>query len=440
MDFKRPRGPFAFALAVGLRATGIGLLVFAAAALAVERQFYATAVILVGAAIVLGFDVARTAAGVDRMLAQFVDGLIAEGHERPAPPAAGAVRLTGSIEKALDRLARARAERQRRIDYLQTLADNVQAAILVVDEAGIVEFANRAARQRLGEVGGPLARLAALGPAAGVLAEALAGSRTVTVLADGQRVLASTAAFTSPGGARRLISLQSIWGDLDAVEQGAWHDLVRILSHEMMNSLTPVLSLAETMAALVEQGRTREVAEAVEVIARRSAGLMNFVERYRRLADLPPAARIPVRLAEFTGRIDRLMSGMMAERGVAYQSRVTPPDLALDADPDLLEQAVINLVKNALEAVAGVEGPVVRLACRAAPDGVVIVVEDNGPGLTPADAEAAFVPFFTTKAGGSGIGLSLARQIALAHHGRIEHAPVEPHGAAFRLWIPTVAA
>lgn len=105
-------------------------------------------------------------------------------------------------------------------------------------------------------------------------------------------------------------------------------------------------------------------------------------------------------------------------------------------DPDLLEQAVINLLKNALDAAGGRPGATIRLSCRAGEDYAEIVVEDTGPGLAAADAEAAFTPFFTTKAAGSGVGLTLARQIALAHGGRIEHEPRLPHGAVFRLRLP----
>lgn len=437
MAFNRSKGPLAFALAIGVRAAAVGLLTFAAAYLAASRHFYATALILAGVAILVAFDIARVAAGADRILAQFVDGLIAEGHDRPATSAVGGRNLASAIDRALIRLARSRADRQRRIDYFQTLADNIQAALLVVDEAGRVEFANRAARRRLGDLGGPLVRIPALGSAAAVLSAAPAGSRNVVAMADGQRMLASVAAFTSPEGARRLIALQSVTGELDAVELGAWQDLVRILSHEMMNSLTPILSLAEGMGALVEDGRIQDVREAVGVIARRSEGLMNFVERYRRLADLPPADKVPIQLEDFTARIDGLMRGLIADRAIDYQSRVEPADLTVEADPDLLEQAVINLVKNALDAVAGEARPVIRLTCEASPEGVVIAVADNGPGLDAKAAEAAFIPFFTTKAGGSGVGLSLARQIALAHQGRIDYAPAAPRGAVFQLLLPT---
>jgi signal transduction histidine kinase len=140
--------------------------------------------------------------------------------------------------------------------------------------------------------------------------------------------------------------------------------------------------------------------------------------------------------ADLTARLDRLMAPMMAQAGVDYASVVAPPQLAFQADPELLEQALINLLKNALEASCGRPGAGVRLGVRLDENQVALVVEDNGPGLPAGDPEAVFVPFFSTKDGGSGVGLTVARQIALAHGGRLEAQPRPGGGASFRLMLP----
>jgi signal transduction histidine kinase len=134
-----------------------------------------------------------------------------------------------------------------------------------------------------------------------------------------------------------------------------------------------------------------------------------------------------------------LTRGLAAERGVTWESAVEPPELTFLADPELIEQAVLNLLKNALEAVGARPDGCVRLVCARENGAASITVVDNGPGLTPAQAEAVFTPFYTTKPGGSGIGLSLARQIALAHGGRLEHVAPSGGGAAFRLLLPEAA-
>jgi signal transduction histidine kinase len=204
----------------------------------------------------------------------------------------------------------------------------------------------------------------------------------------------------------------------------------------MMNSLTPICSLAESLSGLDAVDDRAALAEAMEVIGRRSAGLMHFVERYRRLAELPAPERMRIEAARFVGSLDALIHALATERDVRYESAVEPPGLAFSGDPELIEQAVINLLKNALDAVAGRPDARVRLVVGAADGGAAITVVDNGPGLKPAEAEAAFTPFFTTKPGGAGIGLSLARQIALAHGGRLEHRAAPRGGAVFRLLLP----
>ena len=427
-----------FAAGVAARAVAIGALVFSALTLAGWRHYYATAAILLGFALVIALDLARSTAAADRTLAQFVDGLFAEGYDRPGrKPGAG--RLGGAIDRALDGLSRVRAERQRRLDYLGALIDTVSASVLVVGDGGRVEFANRAARRRLGEAA-TLGGMEALGAeAAAQLAAAPPGSRLMITLADGQRALASVGSFASADGPRWLIALQGMASDLDVVEEAAWRDLTRILAHEMMTALTPICSLAESLAALGPDSDPAAMADAVEVIGRRSAGLMHFVERYRRLADLPAPERVEIRAAAFVEGLGTLTRGLAADRGVSWESTIEPSELAFQADPELLEQAVLNLLKNALQAVAAQPDGRVRLICGRENGAAFITVVDNGPGLTPAQAEAAFAPFFTTKPGGSGIGLSLARQIALAHGGRLEHLTPARGGAAFRLLLPEAA-
>jgi two-component system nitrogen regulation sensor histidine kinase NtrY len=424
-----------FAAGATMRAAIIGVLVFAALALIGWRHYYASAAVLLAFAALIAMDLVRFTAAADRTLAQFVDGLFAEGYDRPGRRV-GAGKLGLAIDRALDGLSHVRADRQRRLDYLGALIDTVSASVLVVGAGDRIEFANRAAQQRLGEAA-DLRGLPALGPdAAQRLADAPLGSRLMLTLADGQRALASVGAFASAEGPRRLIALQGLASDLDAVEEEAWRDLTRILAHEMLNSLTPICSLAESLAALDPVSERAAIGDAVEVIGRRSAGLMRFVERYRRLADLPAPETVEVQASTLVAGLETLTRGMAAERGVTLECTVEPADLTLVADPELIEQAVLNLLKNALEAVAGAPDGRVRLICGVENGQASITVVDNGPGLTPAQAEAVFAPFFTTKPGGSGIGLSLARQIALAHGGRLEHLTPRRGGAAFRLMLP----
>ena len=157
--------PARFALGVLLRAGVIGALVFAGLFMILARHWYASAAVAGGVALLVGLDLARSAAAVDRTLAQFIDGLFAEGYERPGSGGAPTHKLTAAIDRALDRLGQTRAERQRRFEYVQALVDNIAAAVMVVDETGAIEFANRAARRRLGETAPTLRQMTVLGEA-----------------------------------------------------------------------------------------------------------------------------------------------------------------------------------------------------------------------------------------------------------------------------------
>jgi signal transduction histidine kinase len=143
-----------------------------------------------------------------------------------------------------------------------------------------------------------------------------------------------------------------------------------------------------------------------------------------------------VRLADLTAGLERLMSASFRERGVSLRSVVSPLELTLHVDRQLLEQALLNLLRNALDAAAGEPGALVEMSCRPVEGQVEIVVTDNGPGLDAEARDRIFVPFYTTKAGGSGIGLSLVRYVALAHGGRIELAAAVPRGLRFVLRLP----
>jgi two-component system nitrogen regulation sensor histidine kinase NtrY len=437
MASKLLSGAAGFALGAALRAAAISVLAFAIL-LALERHLWASAVVVAGVLSLVVLDLMRSILAADRTLAQFVEGLTAEGYERPTTPV-GLRALGEAIGAALERLAQIRAERQRRTDFLEALADTVSAALLVVDDKGAVTAANRAARTGLRAGVGPISAIPMLdAETAQRLAALPAGAREIVRLADQRAMLATVSGFTAAGGPRRLIALQSVAGDLDAVELKAWQDLVRVLAHEMMNSLTPICSLSDSIAAkLADPAAPREdVIDAAEVIARRSHGLMSFVERYRQITDTPLVVKVRVSGADLLRDLDRLAEAMIGADPIAWSSAVQPAWLTLEADPDLLEQAAINMAKNAIDAVRGRPGARVRLTLTLEEEQIILSVADNGPGLPTVDPEGVFVPFFTTKPGGSGIGLALARQIALGHGGRLEHQTASAGGAVFRLTLP----
>ena len=435
--------PNFFALGLVVRATMVAGLLCLAAYLIALTHLYATALLVSGLAALVAFDLARATTRADQQLERFLDGLAVGSIEAPYGTPSGFVRLSSSFAKATAALSNARRERQQQFDYLQTLLDTVSASLIILEADGRVLLANNAARKLAGGPVHALENIAALGnEAAQRLATLAPGARQILRLADGRQTLASVAQFSVPGKPpSRLISLQRIAGELDAVELKAWQDMVRVLAHEMMNSLTPIASLSESIEGLLRNspqsgGSSADLADALEAIKRRSAGLVDFIERYRKVAELPQPVMREVRLEQLVLGIDRLMRATLREDGIAFRYRVSPEDLTVSADPGLLEQAAINLLRNASNAVNGIGSPEVELACYVEAERVVIAVSDNGAGLATENAEQIFVPFFTTKPDGSGIGLSLVRQIALAHGGGVDVTPNRPHGTLFRMTFP----
>ena len=261
-----------------------------------------------------------------------------------------------------------------------------------------------------------------------------------------QRFTLSATEIAIAGRIERLVSLQNIQNELDGVQLEAWQDLVRVLTHEIMNSITPVASLAKTAADLVDDASGKladypdavaeldDVRSAVTTVARRSDGLMHFVQGYRQLTRLPPPARQRIVVADMFNDVLQLTETDHSAGQAICQARVEPQSLSLDADPEMLEQVLLNLLRNARQALTGTSNPEILLQARLNRDGhICLVVSDNGPGIDPEIASKIFVPFFTTKRDGSGVGLALTRQIMLAHGGTVVLGRSESGGAKFTL-------
>jgi nitrogen fixation/metabolism regulation signal transduction histidine kinase len=249
-----------------------------------------------------------------------------------------------------------------------------------------------------------------------------------------QTLTLSASEILTSGQTERLISLQNIQNELDGMQLQAWQDLVRVLTHEIMNSVTPVSSLAKTASVLVQDVREKiepgselvdelnDIKDAVDTVARRSDGLMGFVESYQRLMRLPEPDRSRFRIAELFADVARIATVDWLSLDIALEQHTDPAQLDVHADRQMLEQVLINLLKNAEQALANQAGGRVILSAALNPRGqVTIEVADNGPGIPDEIAARMFVPFYTTRSDGSGVGLALSRQVMNAHGGTISY-------------------
>lgn len=431
--------PASLPLRLAIDAVALAVLVGGFVELLLRTRLYATALIVAAVAGMILADLYRTAGRADVILSQILDRLTGSVSDRARERVVGFPALAHAADVAADRLRRGSEERQREIEGLKALLDTTPAALLILHDNGAVDLANRAAFALAGRDVRRLDEFPALGPALEEIAALRAGGRAVLTMADDRKIFVSVSQLSHPkAGPVRLVALQPIAGELDVVEQAAWRDLMRVLAHEIMNSLTPIASLSESLAHRLSQDADAEARSALEVIARRSENLMGFVDRYRMVADTPPPIRAPVPLGAFARDIGRLLAGSFAGARAELAVTVDPPDLEVEADRSLLEQAVINLLKNALDASRAGPSPRVELVCAAAEDQVTITVRDNGEGVPPERLETIFVPFYTSRSGGSGIGLSLARQIAQAHGGQLTVRNNEDGGATFEMSLPRV--
>jgi nitrogen fixation/metabolism regulation signal transduction histidine kinase len=225
-----------------------------------------------------------------------------------------------------------------------------------------------------------------------------------------------------------IVSFQNIQSELEEKELEAWQTLIRTLTHEIMNSITPISSLASTAGSLLEAECDKgdgdesigDVLNAVKTIEKRSTGLINFVENYRQLTRIPSPKFELVQVTELFDRVGRLMEKQFEEASIQLQTSIDPETLELTCDADQIEQVLINLTKNAVEAVEARKNAEVDIAARMDGQGrTVLQIADNGPGIQPDALEKIFIPFFTTKKEGSGIGLSLSKQIMRLHRGTL---------------------
>lgn len=356
--------------------------------------------------------------------------------------------LGHALENAMLQLRAERAVANEEVRIAVALADEAPSALLLIDDDNRVTLANKAARKLFARLGGTRVEdFADYGRELEMLLrEGLPGTRQVLRLrAEGavQRAIVARAELTRVGRPLAIVSIQPIQNELSTVELAAQADLVRVLTHEIMNSMTPVVSLADSAARLmaeidgVRDPLFDDARAAVATLARRAAGIMHFVEAYRSFSRPPVLQRRRFPAAPWVDELRRLFAASDQGAGVSLSVEVAPDDVVIDADPDLLAQVVINLLKNAAEAAAA-HGPApqVTLAIGLSPGARVrLSVADNGPGIAPELAEEIFLPFFTTKSSGTGVGLSFARRIMIAHGGTIALAEPAAGGACFEITL-----
>jgi two-component system nitrogen regulation sensor histidine kinase NtrY len=442
-----------FEVGIALRTAALALTIVAAACLIAQTRWYVTITLCLGAALAQLAGIVRFATQSSREVARFLEAISFDDTTLSFSGLVGESahgELSVAMAGVLAKLRVVRSEREEQSRYHQTLVSHVPVALISADERGRVQLLNMAARRLFRIALTETGQFVRHGEAFAVGLDSIRPGSTAILRMErpsGTLLLKVAVTELALGGIRyRLISLQNIESEMSAQEMAAWQTVIRVIAHEVMNSLTPVSSLAATARDLVagviqqlpaDDPRTfalNDASEALETVARRSQGLLHFVQNHRRLTkhlvtqiEVAPIQRIFARLR-------RLLTKDLAARHIQLTTRVTPETLEIAADVELLDQALINLVRNAIEALRDTAGGRIFLSAQRDPDGrVAIAVADNGPGIALNLREKIFVPFFTTKRQGSGVGLTLVRQIATAHGATVEVSETSGGGATVSL-------
>ncbi len=243
-----------------------------------------------------------------------------------------------------------------------------------------------------------------------------------------------------------ILSVQDIKNELDEKEVESWMKLIRILMHEIMNSITPITSLSESLSGIFVSGgepvpperiTSKEISttlQGLSVIKEQGKGLMSFVESYRQLTRIPKPDKRLFRVSDLFNRLKVLYATQEADDGIELSYIIREPGLEIFADQSLISQVLINIIKNAREAITGMAGGKIRVSAGYGNDNhPEIYISDNGPGIPPENIDQIFVPFFTTRENGYGIGLSVSRQIMSAHGGALNVVSVPGKETTFRL-------
>jgi two-component system nitrogen regulation sensor histidine kinase NtrY len=342
--------------------------------------------------------------------------------------------LNISFNEVLEAFRKARSEKEEHWQYLNTVVQQVRTGILSFDAEGNVQLINMNARKfiniqnikninELKEINYKLHH---------ILTTTQSGKSALYKDSSEFQLTIQATELRIRGADVKLLTLQNIQPELQKQELEAWQNLTRVLRHEIMNSITPISSLTSTLKDILEHDLTQkenhyelkqegaeDLKEGLSTIENRSKGLIKFIDAYREYTSLPNPKIKTIMLKNLIEKVSMLMRQEMKNHHVNFHHECRSEYLTIQADEEMIEQVLINLLKNSAEAVAQKENAQIELIGRYDGSHIKIEVIDNGTGIIPEAIERIFVPFYTTKKTGSGIGLSLSRQIMQLHNGTL---------------------
>jgi two-component system, NtrC family, nitrogen regulation sensor histidine kinase NtrY len=342
--------------------------------------------------------------------------------------------LNESINDVMEAFRKARSEKEESWQYLDTVVQQVRTGIVSFDSDGNIQLFNTNAKKYLGTT--HLKNIRELQVTNSRLYDAIekteAGYSELYKANNDIQLTIQCTHLRIRGTDIKLVTLQNIQGELQKQEAEAWQNLTRVLRHEIMNSITPISSLTSTLREILEHDlkkeneyytlndeTTSDLKEGLTTIENRSKGLIKFIDAYREYTSLPKPTIKTVNLKNLIEKVSNLMKEELKRTSIEFTYSCSSDYLTIQVDEEMIEQVLINLLKNAKEALHETRQAKLKLLAHYHENAVKIEITDNGPGIIKEAIENIFVPFYTTKRTGSGIGLSLSRQIMQLHGGSI---------------------
>ncbi len=361
--------------------------------------------------------------------------------------------LNKAFNEVIEDFQKVRSEKEEHFHYLQTIVQNIDVSLIAYRADGNIELINKAAK-KLFQVTS-LKNIKGLDPMSHELVDTLLnirpGENKLVRVNDEEDILQLAIYATTIKIKDKVIilsTIKNIQNVLEEQETEAWQKLIRVLTHEIMNSITPIASLSSTLNNMlevsgapvkaknkkVEDAALDEIREALQTINKRSTGLLHFVNTYRNLTRIPKPNFKVCSVSEIFKHIQKLMEDEIQQRHIQFIVKSDPENMNITADELLIEQVLINLIKNSIYALQNKKDGTIQLTGFLNKRGrVTIQVTDNGPGILDDVLDKIFIPFFTTKPSGSGIGLSLSKQILRLHNGSITAYSVPDKETVFTL-------
>ncbi|MDG1277268.1 MAG: ATP-binding protein [Algoriphagus sp.] len=341
-----------------------------------------------------------------------------------------------AFNEVMDVFKKTRAEKEEQMLFLQVIIQHINTGIISFNSAGKIGVINNAAKHLL-----QIPQFRDISDLGKLSTELL---KEVMEMKPGQRIsqkvnsnlhlIIQSTSLKMGGQSWTLLSLQNINAELQSNELEAWQNLTKVLRHEIMNSITPISSLVESLRTildedsyvqqegfLIKKDGFQDIQEGLDTIANRSKGLVSFVNAYRDYTNIPLPEKELVNIQGLFEKVLNLMKEDLKANEVEVQTEIQPENLEIHCDPDQIMMILINLIKNASESLTNQANRIIFLRAISQGDlGSIIQVEDHGPGIVPEALERIFVPFYTTKKTGSGIGLAISRQIMNLHRGSLQ--------------------